>query len=444
MPSVVVASGLILAWGRAGFFSRALLSCGLSNPLSDIIYSQYAIVFANVLMNVPFCSGIIFKRLLEIPASQYKAASLLGLSPSQIFKNLLWPVIMPVALRFAGLSFLLSMGSFGALSILGSGPQSETLELALYQAIYYDSDWILGGALSVIHTLICGSFALLMIRSHSISPFKMAAHSDLSFQFSFMRRTFQQHRFLAVAMASFSVLLDFLTLSPLAAVVTEALSFTWHKTTNERSLGIESAAITSLGFAIPAAILTTIATWVIVRAYCRYLCEKRQTAAMGLQLLALSSLIVPPMAVAFGIMVLQSKSDLSISQVSMIAPALAAITLPFAMSVLLPTYESRLASTNQSRLILGLPETIFIKKVEWKTLRTPLAIVFSVSAALCLNETSLVTMLGDPTTPALTTTMIRLMSQYRFNESAVIACILIFATISIVYYFYKSEGLDHA
>jgi ABC-type Fe3+ transport system permease subunit len=110
----------------------------------------------------------------------------------------------------------------------------------------------------------------------------------------------------------------------------------------------------------------------------------------------------------------------------------------------LPAYESRFSGTNQSRLILGLTEWTFIKKVEWKTLRTPLAMVFSISAALCLNETSLVTMLSDPSTPALTTTMMRLMNQYRFNESAVIACTLMFATMVIVYYFYKSEGLDHA
>lgn len=444
MPSIVVASGLILAWGRAGFFSKALLYLELGNPISDIIYSPYAIVFANALMNIPFCSGIIFKRLLEIPSSQYKSASMLGLGSVQVFKTLLWPVIKPVAVYFAGLSFLLSMGSFGALSILGTGPQSETIELALYQAVYYDGDWSQGGVLSVIHTLLCGFFALLMIASHSAAPIKKGAHGDLSFQFSFIRNTLRQSRILAVTMLSFSVILDFLTLSPLAAVCAEALGFTWQENIGERLLGIESAAATSLGFMMPAAIITTVAAWAIVRAYCRYLYEKRYRFATGLQLLALSSIIVPPMALAFGIMVLQARAELAISQAIFIAPALAAITLPFAISVLLPTYESRFSGTNQSRLILGLTEWTFIKKVEWKTLRTPLAMVFSISAALCLNETSLVTMLGDPSTPALTTTMMRLMNQYRFNESAVIACTLMFATMVIVYYFYKSEGLDHA
>ncbi len=444
MPSIVVASGLILAWGRAGFFSKALLYLGLGNPISDIIYSPYAIVFANALMNIPFCSGIIFKRLLEIPSAQYKSASMLGLGSVPVFKTLLWPVIKPVAVYFAGLSFLLSMGSFGALSILGTGPQSETIELALYQAVYYDGDWSQGGVLSLIHTLLCGFFALLMITSHSAGPMKKGAHGDLSFQFTFIRKTLKQSRVLTVTMLGFSIILDFLTLSPLAAVCAEALGFTWQKNIGERLLGIESAAVTSLVFMMPAAVITTLAAWAIVRTYCRYLYEKRYRFAAGLQLMALTSIIVPPMALAFGIMVLQSRADLAISQALFITPALAAITLPFSISVLLPTYESRFSGTNQSRLILGLTEWIFIKKVEWKTLRTPLAMVFSISAALCLNETSLVTMLGDPSTPALTTTMMRLMSQYRFNESAIIACTLMFATTVIVYYFYKSEGLDHA
>ncbi len=444
MPSIVVASGLILAWGRAGFFSKALLYLGFSNPISDIIYSPYAIVFANALMNIPFCSGIIFKRILEIPSAQYKSASMLGLGSVPVFKTLLWPVIKPVAVYFAGLSFLLSMGSFGALSILGTGPQSETLELALYRAVYYDGDWSQAGVLSVIHTLLCGFFALLMITSHSAAPIKNGTNGDLSFQFSFIGKTLKHSRILAVMLAGFSIVLDFLTLSPLAAVCAEALGFAWQENIGERLLGIESAAVTSLGFMLPAALITTVAAWIIVRAYCRYLYEKRYRTAAGLQLLALTSIIIPPMALAFGIMVVQSRADLAISQAFFISPALAAITLPFAISVLLPTYESRFLGTNQSRLILGLTEWTFIKKVEWKTLRTPLAMVFSISAALCLNETSLVTMLSDPSTPALTTTMMRLMNQYRFNESAVIACTLMFATIVIVYYFYKSEGLDHA
>lgn len=444
MPSIVVASGLILAWGRAGYFSKALLYLGLGNPISDIIYSPYAIVFANALMNIPFCSGIIFKRLLEIPSAQYKSASMLGLGSIPVFKTLLWPVIKPVAVYFAGLSFLLSMGSFGALSILGTGPQSETIELALYQAVYYDGDWSQGGVLSLIHTLLCGFFALLMIASNSAGPIKKGAHGDLSFQFSFISKTLKQSRVLTVIMLGFSSILDFLTLSPLAAVCAEALGFTWQENIGERLLGIESAAVTSLAFMMPAAVITTLAAWAIVRTYCRCLYEKRYRFAAGLQFMALTSIIVPPMALAFGIMVLQSRADLAISQSLFIAPALAAITLPFAISVLLPTYESRFSGTNQSRLILGLTEWTFIQKVEWKTLRTPLAMVFSISAALCLNETSLVTMLGDPSTPALTTTMMRLMSQYRFNESAIIACTLMFATTVIVYYFYKSEGLDHA
>jgi thiamine transport system permease protein len=443
MPSIVVASGLILAWGRAGFFSKALLYLELGNPISDVIYSPYAIVFANALMNIPFCSGIIFKRILEIPSAQYKSASMLGLRPTHVFKTLLWPVMKPVAVYFAGLSFLLSMGSFGALSILGTGPQSETLELALYQAVYYEGDWIQAGVLSVIHTILCGFFAFLMITSHSTSASKKGAHGDLSFQFSFIHKTIKQSRTLAITTSGFSIVLDFLTLSPLAAVCAEAIGFTWQKNIGERFLGIESAAATSLGFMIPAAIITTLAAWAIVRAYCRYLYEKRYRTAAGLQLLALTSIIIPPMALGFGIMVIQSRADLAISQDLFVAPALAAITLPFAISVLLPTYESRFSGTNQSRLILGLTEWTFIKKVEWKTLRAPLTMVFSISSALCLNETSLVTMLGDPSSPALTTTMMRLMGQYRFNDSAVIACTLMFATMIIVHYFYKSEGLDH-
>ena len=79
---------------------------------------------------------------------------------------------------------------------------------------------------------------------------------------------------------------------------------------------------------------------------------------------------------------------------------------------------------NSLREIQGINNLKWIKDVEWRIIGQTIAIMIAVSIALSLNETAIVSLLGDPISPALTTTMIRLMGHYRFGDSAVASCFL--------------------
>lgn len=444
LPSIVVASGLVIAWGNNGYCTQILRQIGLESPFPKILYSPQAIVWANSLMNVPFCSAILFRRVLELPIEQLRSAEIMGLNPKNVIKFLLWPALRPILLYFGGLSFLMSMGSFGALSILGGGPQAQTLEIAIYHAIYSAADWELAGVLTLIHTLLCGLFAWFTIWSLNRSALAKSSSKVTLTGYSTIRSLLFQSRLMIYMSIGLTILFDGLVLSPIIALIFEAGRHVVSGGVTAPSAVLTSALGVSISFAIPAASLITISAWLLSRAYHRASNQGDKKVANILQLATFSAAVIPPMALGFGFLVLQSSGDFFSARQPLIASALTSAMLPFALSFFMPTYGSRLASGNQSRLLLGLKESTFFSRVEWPALRLSFLIVFALSLALCLNETSIVTILGDATSPALTTTMIRLMNQYRFGDSSLVATLLIFITSIIVLYFYKSEGVNDA
>ena len=433
-----------MAWGNNGLITRALRGYAGDVSISLLLYSDYAVVIANVLMTAPFCSVILFKRLLDIPDQQLLSARLINLRFHQVLRVILLPAMRPTLLYYGGLSFLMSMGSFGALSILGTGPRSRTIELSIYQAVYYEGNWQLAGLLSVIHTLLCSFFTIIVLRSLSRSqrlnqPTPVGSDQRLTQ----LKKCLFDPRLGKLLATTVTVLVDVLVMTPIIAIFWQAYS-TVAKSPNIEGISIIFSAMKeTMRFTIPSAVLITVAAWFITRGYFRLRAMGSQKQAVALQLVALSGSIIPPMALAFGFLVLQSTLDISEARYVFLVLALTASILPFALSVCIPVYGARILPLNHSRLILGLSDITFFRRVEWLVMKNTLGLSFALALAVCLNETSIVTMLGDATKPALTTTMTRLMNQYRFGESALVACLLITITILTVFYVRQTEGLSN-
>ena len=444
LPSIVVASGLVIAWGNNGAFTKLFREIGVELPFARILYSPHAIIWANSLMSLPFCSVVLFGRLRNLPEEQLRSAEILGLPPTRLIKAVFWPVMRPVLFYFGGLCFLLSMGSFGALSILGSGPYAQTLEMAIYHAIYYSADWEQGGVLTLIHTALCGTFALLTVWALNRAPqLKAPPKEALTGYMRIQSLLFKGRWFMRLGVC-LTILFDIFVMSPAFALAMQAFDHIVSGNLTSQSEIVISAIKTSLGFSMPAATVIIVAAWLMSRSYYRALDQDDLKTASFLKFATFIGSMIPPMALGFGFLVLQSGGQLGALRQLVIVSALTSAILPFALSFFMPVYSSRLSTSNKGRLILGISESIFFRKIEWPSIRLSAMISFAFSFALCLNETSVVTILGDATSPALTTTMIRLMNQYRFGDSSIIASLLIIMTLVIVFCFYKSEGVKDA
>jgi thiamine transport system permease protein len=448
LPSLVVATGMILAWGNNGVATRFLESIGIFAPFSRIVYSPYALVFANSLMNLPFASLMIFRALTEIPAEQIDSATLLGLRPLTAYRRVFWPAIQPVLVYFCGITFLLSLGSFGALSILGGGPASQTLEMGIYQSIYVDSDWTAGAFFAAAHTAIAGLVAIIFI-----VPQYRWLNAFLSQQPSSKPNLNKLARLIAdLPVARWLMLaatfgLDFCVLIPILAVLQNTFHFLVTGTAldwSELRTLLESLKV-SLGYAVPAATISTTTAWLICRSFCRYKQFQRPKFAITMLLGALSAGVVPVMAAAFGLLVLRSLLPEGIMGSPAIVALHATMMLPFLVNIILPIYSRKIMPFESSRILMGLSDFRWLTQLEWPTVYKTLASAFAVALSLSLNETAIVSMLGDPAQPALTTTMIRLMGHYRFGESAIGSCILIFVSlITISLISRRRESIDDA
>jgi thiamine transport system permease protein len=374
---------------------------------------------------------MVFRGFAEIPAAQVESSALLGLSALSKWRYVAWPAIMPTILYFAGMTFLLSLGSFGSLSILGGGPSSQTLEMAIFQTIFYDENWRGAAIFATTHTLLAGAASALFV----IPQYRWlnAYLSDHVKENTSETRLLQFIRipFWAKACSLFaSMALDLLIAIPVIAIFSDAAawSFSTGATADLAAPLLLKSAQTSITYAIPAAIISTVCAFLVARAFCRYKDSHHPTLATAILSTSLASAIVPAMAAAFGILVIRSAFDTIQLGTYAIIGLHSTLILPFLISVILPRYGRAVSPFEQTRILNGVPGLKWAATVEWRIVGKTLAIALAIALALSMNETAIVSMLGDPTSPALTTAMIQLMGHYHFGDAAVVSCVLTIAT----------------
>ena len=430
LPSIVIATGIILAWGNNGLATRFSNSLGVPLGMSDLVYSPYAVVIANVMMNLPFAALMIFRGIGTIPLEQINASMQMGLGPLQNWTKIIWPAIRTIIVYFTGMTFILCMGSFGALSILSSSPASQTLEMGIYQAIYFDADWNSAATFALMHTACAGIAAIaFLLPQYAWATTHIIPTSSSAIEIQYVRKLFTKSATLRTALTGLSLALDLFILIPIFAIFIDAFTGILSRNTESTMQpALLSGLKTSLGYAIPTAFAATFSAWGVARSFCHYRRFNKKKTSVLLLLSTLSMTIVPSMSAAFGFLVIRSFFPDFITGKFTIICSHSIMVLPLLVNIFLPKYSAMVMPFNSLREIQGINNLKWIKDVEWRIIGQTIAIMIAVSIALSLNETAIVSLLGDPISPALTTTMIRLMGHYRFGDSAVASCFLIIVT----------------
>ena len=137
--------------------------------LAGIWTSWVAIFVADAWKNIPFIALILLSGLQVIPTEVYEAARIDGATWWQSFRRLTLPMLKPalaVALIFRLLSGLLVFDVIYIMTGGGPGLSTETLSFLNWQTFLVNTDFGLGGAISVMLVVLCllaaGIVALLM------------------------------------------------------------------------------------------------------------------------------------------------------------------------------------------------------------------------------------------------------------------------------------------
>ena len=134
---------------------------GLSIP--SVLYTVPAIVLGLVYVYLPFMLFPLVIGLSMVPHSLKEAASDLGASRLQIFREVELPLAMPGILIGAMLTFILSLGSLAESKILG-GQAVVMIADDIESAFTFAQNWPKGSVLSVMLIVFSGGLVFFLFR----------------------------------------------------------------------------------------------------------------------------------------------------------------------------------------------------------------------------------------------------------------------------------------
>ena len=154
IPTVVAGIGIIKVWGGNGLISYLEFMLGSDQNIINF-YGLLGILLAHIFFNAPLFVRIFYSCFEAIPDNYLKNAEQLNIKGLYYFLLLEWPSIRHILPLLFGVVFLQCFSSFSLILMLGGGPSSSTLEVAIYTAVRYDFDLNSAAILAFIQLVIC-------------------------------------------------------------------------------------------------------------------------------------------------------------------------------------------------------------------------------------------------------------------------------------------------
>jgi ABC-type sugar transport system permease subunit len=158
---------------RAGFVDYFLSAfhpawASLSWLGASVGRSWVAIFIADSWKNIPFVAIILLAGLQVIPNEVYEAAKMDGATWWQSFRRITLPMLKPVisvALIFRTLQALLVFDVIYIMTGGGPGSSTETLSFLNYQTFIVNTDFGVGGAMSILLVIIALIVSAIYVRA---------------------------------------------------------------------------------------------------------------------------------------------------------------------------------------------------------------------------------------------------------------------------------------
>ena len=157
-----------VAWlpmlGRRGLINQALLGLGIvDKPVSFLFYSEFGYTMALVQIYVVLAIGPIFFSLAKIPKDILEAATDMGATPFQIFRETIGPMSMPGVAIGMIFIFVMIMGEFATAVVVYGGKTSTagTVILNYYGIANYPFAAV--NALMLMLAMVIGIIVILRV-----------------------------------------------------------------------------------------------------------------------------------------------------------------------------------------------------------------------------------------------------------------------------------------
>jgi sulfate/thiosulfate transport system permease protein len=131
---VVIGLGLILVYGKTGWFGNWLAARGIT-----VIFSVPGIVMASAAVSLPYVVREVLPVLQEIGTEQEQAARTLGAGPVAVFRRITLPNIRRGLAYGVTLTTARVLGEFGAVALVSGAIAGKTETLTLFIADSFDN-----------------------------------------------------------------------------------------------------------------------------------------------------------------------------------------------------------------------------------------------------------------------------------------------------------------
>jgi len=143
--------------------SAVMLGLGFIISYGKWLTSPLLVPFAHTLVALPFVIRTLQPAIASIPQRLRQAASLLGASPFEVWKNIDFPILRRATLAAATFAFTVSLGEFGA-TLLISRPKYPTIPVAIERFLSQPGGLNYGQAMAMATILmLLAVFSILLI-----------------------------------------------------------------------------------------------------------------------------------------------------------------------------------------------------------------------------------------------------------------------------------------
>lgn len=157
----------VFAWklilGFNGVLNSALLGLGLiDEPLTFLLYNEFAVVLTLAHAWAPFAILPIFVSIQKIDPALLEAATDLGNSAFERFVRITLPLTMPGIIAASLIIFIPTVGDYVTPSLVG-GSSGKMIANLIQVQFGAANDWPLGATLSLLAMLSVGFVAMLFV-----------------------------------------------------------------------------------------------------------------------------------------------------------------------------------------------------------------------------------------------------------------------------------------
>ncbi|MEG8099298.1 thiamine/thiamine pyrophosphate ABC transporter permease ThiP [Candidatus Liberibacter brunswickensis] len=432
LPVLVVIMGLFTVYGRMGWIAKLFRLLGIDYEFN--IYGFRGILLAHMFFNMPLAIRMLLQSLESIPVEQRQLAAQLSMNQWNFFRFVEWPYLRRQILPTSSLIFMLCFTSFSTVLILGGGPSSTTIELAIYQSLSYDFDLNKASLLSLIQVFCC----LIMVLLNQNFSFSFSSGCSVQLLWKNIDDN-RWRKFWDFVLINTSV---FFFVLPLIAIIVDGINVRLFQVLQQPRLW--NAIFNSIYIAINSGVLCIIATIMLLWTMRELRIRRLKFFHYIFELNEILILSMPSFVLALGFFLLLNKTfNLISSSYILIILTNSLMSIPYAVKMLEnPMYDlaERYNSLCTSLQIKGINR---LYRIEFKVLKRLISQTFAFSCLLSVGDCSIIMLFGNENLFTLPYYLYQQLGSYRNNDAAVTTLLLLllcFILFSLLDFF---SGKEH-